>query len=114
VKLPDSVTVIEGYAFSECIKLEEVILPKNLENLKGRSFYNCKALGSIEIPKSLQKSGTAGGYQVGPFAGCAKLKDVRFEEGTKRIVENLFYDCDGIENVTIPEGVTEIGTSAFG
>ncbi|MDE8733786.1 leucine-rich repeat domain-containing protein, partial [Eubacteriales bacterium DFI.9.88] len=31
VKLPDSVTVIEGYAFSECIKLEEVILPKNLE-----------------------------------------------------------------------------------
>ena len=114
VKLPDSVTVIEGYAFSECIKLEEVILPKNLENLKGRSFYNCKALGSIEIPKSLQKSGTAGGYQVGPFAGCAKLKDVCFEEGTKRIVENLFYDCDGIENVTIPEGVTEIGTSAFG
>jgi hypothetical protein len=31
-----------------------------------------------------------------------------------RISENLFWDCDGLKRMVIPEGVTSIGAGAFG
>ena len=39
--------------------------------------------------------------------------DVTIPEGVKEIGDYAFYGCTGLTNVTIPEGVTEIGEGAF-
>lgn len=42
VVIPDSVTHIGAYAFSDCIKLSKVKLPKNPEHIDLTSFQGCK------------------------------------------------------------------------
>lgn len=39
--------------------------------------------------------------------------DVAIPEGVTEIGKSAFYDCAGLTSVTIPEGVTMIGDSAF-
>ena len=48
------------------------------------------------------------------FDGCERLRRVIFREGSrlKKIGEDCFI-CSGIEEIELPETVTEIGDNAF-
>ena len=117
VTLGSNITSIGENAFYECTSLSSVNLPDTLAYL-GRYAFFCTALTEIEVPKSL----TSVGYSrygwnweasySGPFTD-SKIKTVSFEQGTVRIPDGLFTQCDCIESVTIPSTVTEIGDLAF-
>ena len=107
VTIPDSVTIIEGYAFSGCASLTEVKLSNNISSIGDWAFKGCKSLLSITIPKSLN---TATGS---PFEYCDNLSDISFETGIQKIVGNLFSNCSGLKNITIPDTVTKIERSSF-
>ena len=49
------------------------------------------------------------------FEGLDTLLEIDFGNNSqlKTIVDNLFVDCVNLKNITIPEGVTSIGSSAF-
>ena len=47
------------------------------------------------------------------FYNCDKLTGVTLPESVTLIGKNAFYDCDGLTEFTIPDSVTEIGSSAF-
>ena len=117
VMIPDSVEKIEFEAFYNCINLKIVDLSSNLTTIGYDVFGNCKSISKIEIPKSLKKfDGTWGrgtNLSYGAFGGCSNLKTVNFEAGSAIVCAALFMGCDGIEEIELPDTITEIGDSAF-
>ena len=138
VVIPDTVTVIEDYAFYEainlrsitfsqnltsigkgafcnCAELCNVTLPKGLVTMGTDAFKNCDKITEIEIPKSLESiTGCDSSGNGGPFQYCDGLKTVTFESGATRVANNLFKNCEELENIVLPDTVTEIGGYAFG
>ena len=117
VMIPDSLEKIEFEAFYNCINLKIVDLSSNLTTIGYDVFGNCKSISKIEIPKSLKKfDGTWGSgtnLSYGAFGGCRNLKTVNFEAGSTIVCAALFMGCDGIEEIELPDTITEIGDSAF-
>lgn len=107
--LPDSIVTIESQAFADCPSLANVNLPLNLNYMGWAAFGDDASLTSIKIPASLQSCYTTSG----PFSGCVNLKEIKFEEGIKRIPEGVLSGCEGIESIVIPSTVETIGSCAF-
>ncbi len=66
-------------------------------------------LTHIKIPKSLE---SASYLNSGTF-GNSGLSSVEFEEGTTRVVGNLFYNATKLTNVPLLDTITEIRNDAF-
>lgn len=114
ILLSNNLQNIQGYAFENCVSLESVNLPGSLEVLKEGAFQNCVGLVDVFIPAALQDTGYMGSRAYpGAFNGCANLKSVTFEEGMTRIPNYLFWKCTGLEEVTIPDTITEISSGVF-
>lgn len=54
IKIPDTVTHINDYAFNNCFALELINFPKDPIHLGDRPFTNCTALKSIEVDAEIQ------------------------------------------------------------
>lgn len=48
-------TEIDGYAFENCVNIEEIILPNTLLAIEGYAFKGCTGLRFIHIPASVEK-----------------------------------------------------------
>ena len=70
--IPDSVTSIDGGAFSGCSSLTSVTIPDSVTSIGDYAFYNCSSLTSVTIPDSMT---SIGDYA---FWECSKLKDIAF------------------------------------
>lgn len=68
IDLPETVKVIDEYAFYYCKCLVEVCLPESLERVEQNAFYGCHGLENIELPQNLQFLG----YHA--FDSCSKLE----------------------------------------
>ncbi len=111
IQLPESVTRIGKYAFSQCEYLENVTIPKNVTSIGQFAFSGCKVLKSVEIPDSVTK---LYGYFV--FSDCTALESVTFPENIDLIgieSESMFSYCESLRSVTIPESVTVIAPTMF-
>ena len=82
--IPDSVTSIGGWAFSDCDFLTSIDIPDSVTTIGNRAFSGCKSLKSINIPNSVTSIG-----------------------------EWAFSDCDFLTSINIPKGLTSIGECAF-
>ncbi|MBR3421993.1 MAG: leucine-rich repeat protein [Ruminococcus sp.] len=67
--IPDSVTEVEGFAFTYCNSLKSVKLPSGLKSI-GYSGFGNTALESVELPPVLEEMGK------NAFNGCRQLKSV--------------------------------------
>ena len=111
VDIPDNVTSIGEYAFSNCKNLSVVNLSHSITHIGAYAFEDCISLEKIEIPKSLISTGyntTWGGIFTG-----SNLNDVTFEEGTTKITAGLFLKCASLVKIEIPNTVTSIENYAF-
>ena len=73
--VPDGVTRIGAYAFSNSDHLTEVILPEGLKTIGDNAFYDCDAITDIAIPATVESIGTEG------FESCDKLATIRVFRG---------------------------------
>ncbi len=104
VTVPEGVKVIRRRAFSDCDELIEVNLPNSLIEIEDEAFYACKELSIINFPDGLEAISSSA------FSGCSSLVD---GDGFV-IVRGICYGYYGDSlNVIIPEGVKQIGDSAF-
>lgn len=141
-KIPDSVTEISKYAFSDCVNLEEVIfnekikiIPENafyrasalktlnlsdsITEIKGFAFRNCSSLESVIIPKSVTTIG------ISIFNCCTELKQIEVEEGNKNYqsIDGVLFSSDMIlinypigrtaNNYTVPDNTINIASYSF-
>ncbi len=104
---------IGANTFSECSKLESIIIPGNYKAIYNNAFYKCERLKSFVYEKSSLK---VAAYQIidqNAFEGCKRLEEVLLLESLRSIGDNAFIDCTKLKEIVIPEGVTQIGDFAF-
>jgi len=116
VTIPDTVIKIDDYAFSSCSSLSAITLPENLAEIGNLVFIGCD-LTTITIP-----SGTSRIYG-NPFAGCESLQSINNQSNDFVVIDGALFNnsktlliaCPNGKTglYTIPDGVTEIGISAF-
>ena len=52
--MPNTIKVIDNYAFNECSKLENITLPSKLTEIGVDAFYECTGLQNITIPSKVE------------------------------------------------------------
>ena len=71
------------------------------------AFSGCIGLTSISIPRTVTQIGN------GAFSGCTNLTSVTIADGVKTIGRLAFNGCEHLESVSLPNSVKEIGPNAF-
>ena len=120
-KLPNGFTRIGYRAFENCRVLQEFTIPASVNEIGESAFENCRMLQEITIPASVNE------IYDSAFENCRSLSAVHFGGSTEeqaddpaasqcalqRIGNWAFYNCHQLQELNIPEGVTEIGDAAF-
>lgn len=97
LKIPDSIKVIEPFAFESCKNLNIDKLPKNLELIGDYAFCDCPRLefdnGVLVIPKSVKF--------IGPYAFCgdSRIHTVKFEGTPNSMGDYIFRGNVNIKNI---------------
>jgi len=106
--IPDGITVIEPYAFEGCVQMVSITLPSTLEVLGDGAFYQC-GITSLTIPTSekLTRIGSCA------FFECDKLQEVTIPGNIKTVGEEAFRKCSGLKKVVLSEGVVTVETLGF-
>ena len=101
ISIPDSVTIIEGFAFQDC-KFTSITLPNNLRYIGYETFADCKNLKSVIIPSGVTE---IYGYA---FCGCTNLTSVIIPNSVTKIgSDNPFKKCPNITIYCITGSYTE-------
>lgn len=124
--IPESVKAIFDSAFEGCTNLKGVELPRGLTHLGAGSFSGTGLL-SVKLPDSLISMeacfhGSSIEHITFPNSiervrgchNCTSLKSVTFGAENKAISNYAFQGCLNLEEITLPEGLEEIGFAAFG
>ena len=127
ITIPSSVTSFIGkYAFQYCYNLTTIIIPSVTGSLWQYAFSYCHNLTNVIYPRSgaaistnafesccnltnIIASSLSGGNA---FRNCYNLTNAFFFAGAT-VVDYAFQSCYNLTKVTIPSGVTSIGTYAF-
>ncbi len=111
ITVPNSVTSIDSFMFSDCTKLTSITIPASVTSIGDKAFYNCRSLTSVTFDENSQLT-SIGDYA---FYECRSLTSVTFGENSRltSIGVRAFEWCTSLTSITIPEGVTSIGSYAF-
>ena len=109
--LPESVSVIEDYAFADChvLKVWESMEKLSLKSVGISAFENCYALEFISLPDSLTV------IEGAAFAECVSVNKLIFSDTSllKKIGDHAFRGCKNLKEVYLPDSVEYVGVSAF-
>ena len=131
IDLPQKLTEIKTSAFEDCKSLRKLVLPNSIKSIENYAFKNCSSLEEIKAPENIKSigedifEGTAFLTQAqteedgGIYWGRVLLKytllkeSVKIKKFTKVIAAKAFRDNKTIKNIELPEGLLEIGNTAF-
>lgn len=129
VVLPEGVTSVGMRAFGNNSALESVNFPKSLVSIGKEAFLNCTSLKSVTVPGTVKLVGdsaflgctkiteaeyfSSAEIPNGLFAGCTSLKYAWIAGTAKSIGAYAFYNCSSLLEVSVPDSVKSIDTTAF-
>lgn len=96
--IPDSVTVISDWAFSECKKLNRITVPDSVREIGEGAFCNCAVLDEVEIPDSVTVLDDCA------FRGCVKLEKVVIPSSVTELGWGIFDGCEEVVTVYCDAG----------
>ncbi len=103
VRLPETITRIEGYAFENCKQLTAVDFPDGLLQIGDNAFKGCTQLASVNFPDGLLEIGR------GAFQGCP-LKSVTLPPSIKNAPLYAFPEC---REITIYDSIDANGGDCY-
>ena len=118
--IPDSVTSIGNYAFSDCSSLTSINVGENNQSYKAidGNLYTKDgatliqyAIGKTETSFVIPDSVTSIGSYA--FAWCGSLTSITIPDSVTSIGDDAFFGCGSLTSITIPDSVTSIGSYAF-
>lgn len=100
-----NISILPGDIFLNCVKLTDLKLSSTITEFEGNNFAGT-GFTEFVIPSRITKIGQ------GAFSCCNNLKSVTLPANLQMSF-SLFAYCPNLENVTIAEGITEIGAETF-
>ena len=120
VVIPDQVKELKSFVFGYCVNLREVIIGASVVNIDGSLFSGCTSLQSFVVSKDNSTYTSEGGIlfskDLTALVRCplALYSDEMILDDEVRVIEsNAFQNCKNIRKFKLPEGLKEIGSSAF-
>ncbi len=107
ILIPNYITHIDDWAFSECKNLNSIELPDNLTTIGDYAFYKCKNLTEIKLPDSLISIGDCA------FSGCENLTEIKLPNNLNSIGNYAFCECTNLTSIVLPDSLTSLGRAAF-
>ena len=112
--IPNDITSIDEKAFYECTQIGSIHIPQGVTSIGEDAFLRC-ALKMIRVEPGNMSYDSEGNCLIETatntlLAGCDK-SSIPF--GIEIIKPYAFYRCEGLEYITIPSSVYEIGREAF-
>ena len=104
IDIPETVREVEDYAFCDCDFLEEVVFPDGITTMGDYVFRNCDGLRSVHMPTSLKRI---------PW-GCfwlSSIPELTIHEGVTEIGNQAFWDAYNLQKLVVPASVVRVGTS---
>ncbi|MBD5408293.1 MAG: leucine-rich repeat protein [Treponema sp.] len=118
VKIPASVTSIGDSAFENCTKLAVVTIPASVTSIGSNPFKGCENLSEIQFEGTKEQWNTIEGSDKTGIPGirCSDgnigvLGVPSYLKVSGTIVTGHTYVVP--ENIVIPDGITEIGSTVF-
>lgn len=100
-----TVEAIGAYAFCEC-KIEGVKLPNSIKVINKYAFAFNDYLKAIDIPENVET------IEEGALGWCDNLTQVKLHDGLKTIDMDAFY-ASGLTSIVLPKTLEYIGYEAF-
>ena len=107
ITIPNTVTSIGWGSFENCKNLEKAIIPSSVTAMEGYVFYNCVKLPEISIPDTVASMGNY------IFSGCTSLKNAKLPNIRVNISDGMFQNCTSLTTIDLPKTVTIIKKYAF-
>ncbi len=127
IVIPDSVTSIGGFLFYDNKTIKRVTLSSQITEIPDYTFYGCTALESVQC-------GSITSIAYNAFTECISLTGFDFTSvesvgdyafrysgitqaafaNVKTIGDYAFSGCSVLTTLTLNEGLTSVGTQAFG
>lgn len=101
--LPDTIEIIEDYAFAAMEEVVEINFGSGLRVIGDNVVQNCYLLEEIDL--SGTKLESIGAWA---FTNCRIVKSIKLPDTVKSIDSGAFMCCRELENLTIPESA-ELG-----
>ncbi|MBQ9602883.1 MAG: leucine-rich repeat domain-containing protein [Paludibacteraceae bacterium] len=124
LKLPEGLTKIGYMAVADCKSLKEIAIPASVKEIDNSAFENCRSLKSITFGeqasgmpghRNARAASTSELQRIGNWAfyNCHELQNLEIPEGVTEIGDGAFYGCTYLENLSLPASVQTIGDSTF-
>ncbi len=105
IKMPSTITKIDGSAFNNNWSLTQIEIPASVEDIGDWAFQWCGRVTKVTFEEG-SKLKTIG---QSAFSSCKQVKEFVVPEGVTTIMADAFGGCDALESLVIPSTVTSIG-----
>ena len=107
IKIPDSVTYMEGHVFWNCQNLTTVEIGEGMSSVPNHTFDGCSALKTVKLGRFVSTIGQSA------FYGCKNLTTINWPEFLTTIKNSAFNSCSSLTSVKLPYGVNYVDYNAF-
>lgn len=120
-KLPNGLTRIGYRAFENCRALREVTIPATVTEIDDSAFDNCRSLSAVHFGGSTEEqaddpaASQCALQRIGNWAfyNCHQLQELNIPEGVTEIGDAAFYGCSYLEDLVLPSSLQTIGDNGF-
>ena len=120
-KLPKELDIIGHRAFENCRMLQEITIPASVTEIDDSAFDNCRSLSAVHFGGSTEEqaddpaASQCALQRIGNWAfyNCHQLQELNIPEGVTEIGDAAFYGCSYLEDLVLPSSLQTIGDNCF-